>query len=84
MNLGTILPTPESLAINDRYARNMEDRKVRIAFAGGLHNYEARTVGGERRYYYSATKYAVVSNSLRVLWFETRNGQDFSVAAPIA
>lgn len=77
MKLGTILPTKESLAINDAYA--LEQAKLNDAFAAEhMAQHDQKLVAGEVRYYADATHYAVVRHQ-RARWFEVRADGDYAI-----
>jgi hypothetical protein len=82
---GTIIPTVESLATNDRHHASCEAQARAVALkTPALSGIAPQTMGGEQRYYVSESTYAVVSlRSFRVLWFETRSdGHDYSISKP--
>jgi len=77
-SLGTILPTPASLAAGDRAFEAQERRNAGIgarAFPGIV----PRREQGEYRYYTACNRFAVVGSSGRVLWFEIRPDGVYSV-----
>lgn len=75
-NLGTILPTKKSLAINDDYAKTMRQDKAKVGkFLKGT----KKVVGGEVRYYTSNSEYSIVSSTMKVLRFEVRADGDYAV-----
>ena len=76
---GTILPTADSLAANDRWHLTNEQAKREMAIRAGLTN--PQVVGLETRYYESAHKYAIVSRTLQVLRFHVTPEGDFSEKA---
>ena len=80
MNLGTVLPTKQSLKCSDDYAKRIDKENAAFA-AKTLAGTEQRTVGGETRYYKTATLYAVVSKIKKntVRWFEVRSDGDYPV-----
>jgi hypothetical protein len=76
---GTILPTADSLAVNDRWHMTNEQQRKAAAHAAGLTNLVR--VGLEDRYYYG-DKYAVISSrDFRVLWFQVRADGDYRCKA---
>ncbi len=78
--IGTVLPTCESLASSDRYARMIEaEKKVVAKHDPVLAKCERRAVGGETRYYASEHRYAIVGRDMRVRWFEVRLDGDYRV-----
>jgi hypothetical protein len=78
--LGTILPTVESLATNDRYAANIKKLQASVA---NTHPVLSKLVGlpvnGETRYYSSPFTYAVINKAGKVLWFQENRGTTFSI-----
>jgi len=78
MTLGTILPDLKQLAkaeaITDKLARQRE-LSGDCQFAGC----DKRVVGGEVRYYESATRYAIVARSGKVLRFEVTPDGDKTI-----
>jgi hypothetical protein len=78
--IGTVLPTYESLASSDRYARMIEaEKKVVAKHSPVLAQCERRVVGGETRYYASERRYAIVGRNMRIQWFEVRLDGDYRV-----
>ena len=77
--LGDVLPTKQSLKINDEFAAREKVRKSKLAASNSdLKKCERRMEGGEVRYYASANRYAVISSrSNATLWFEIRNGMSY-------
>lgn len=75
--LGTVLPTAESLARGDVHAAWLAGQQQQVGAA--LKGCAARNVGGETRYYKTATRYAVVSRGMQVRWFEVRADGDYPV-----
>lgn len=74
MNLGTILPTRESLARADAHANAMARRRDMIG-RQTLPNCDRRVVGGEVRYYDTTDQYAIVGRDGQVKWFQvTKDG----------
>ena len=78
--LGTILPTAASMALNDRMYRKEQRDNANFGDMT-LSDCSIREVGGERRYYLTATKYAVVRNR-NARWFEVRADGDYSISSP--
>lgn len=77
--LGSVLPTLKSLQAAAAHADRLDAERERTA-ARELPNCERRVVGCEVRYYDGPHKYAVVSQSMRVKWFETRpDGHDYPI-----
>jgi hypothetical protein len=77
--LGTLLPTPQSLDRNARWAHN-NTRALDAIGNAELKDCERRTVGGEVRYYRNATQFAVVGmNDHRVKWFEHRQDGVYAI-----
>lgn len=76
-HLGTILPTAENLARSDAHADLIARQQSVIG--NGISNCTMRKVNGELRYYRTATRYAVVSRNLNVLWFDVRADGDYPV-----
>jgi len=77
---GTILPTADSLAVNDRWHMTNEQARRKVAVLAGLTN--PQVVGLEVRYYASPNKYAIVSSrTFQVLWFHVTSEGDFSEKA---
>jgi hypothetical protein len=77
-SLGTILPTKKSLKNSDDYALNLALEKGIFA-AKHLSGCKAKSLGNEVRYYKTPSLYAVVSSSLKVLWFEVKSDGDYPV-----
>ena len=77
--LGTVLPTAASLALSDAWAASQFRLNSNVA-AAKLANFAQCKVGGESRYYASATRYATVTGQ-RVRWFEVRHDGDYAVSA---
>lgn len=73
--LGTILPTVASLLASDDWHDKNEQAKRKIAEAHKLG--PATRIDGELRYIHGK-KYAVVSRSLRVLWFLSTPEGDYA------
>lgn len=78
MNAGTILPTKESLACNDRYAARVRREQNEIA-SRHLTGCERRIVGGEVRYYDTTDQYAIVSRQGLILWFAVTPDGDYRI-----
>lgn len=78
MNLGTILPTKESLAISGRYAKQLAAKKGTVA-ERELKHCERRVVGGEVRYYDTTDQYAIVNRQGQVMWFAVREDGDYRI-----
>jgi hypothetical protein len=71
--LGTILPTAASEAASDRHYEQTERDKRTVAAAHPvLSRITPTQYGGENCYFTAPDRYAIVSRSLRVLWFERR------------
>jgi hypothetical protein len=66
--LGTILPTPESLARDDAHA-DREARKREQQGDRELAKCTKQVVGGEIRWYAAPDHYAIVSRRGAILWF---------------
>lgn len=77
--LGTVWPTKAQLAAADRHADKMKAAALASAEAE-LAGLDKRTVGGEVRYYKTATIYtpAVKRGGVR-RWFETRKDGDYAI-----
>ncbi len=76
---GTVLPTADSLATNDRWHMTNEQKRKAAAHVAGLKN--PVRVGLEDRYY-DGDKYAVISSrDFRVLWFQVRSDGDYRCKA---
>lgn len=77
--IGTILPTAESLSATARWAAKRDAQNEQTAkrlFAGMT----ARRVGGETRYYKTATVYAIISaRDGQPRWFEQRADGDYPI-----
>jgi hypothetical protein len=71
--IGTIFATDKQLRKMDAFADKQEKAR-RALGAKDLGHLDKRNEGGEVRYYDGANRYAIVSRSMRVLWFEKRNG----------
>lgn len=77
--LGTILPTAESEAINDRYAAEQARLNAKFAYQSAvLASCRRKIVGGETRYYLRANIYATVRNQT-IRWFEVRKDGDYAL-----
>jgi hypothetical protein len=76
--LGTILPTPESLARDDAFA-DREARKREQQGDRELANCTKRVVGGEIRWYAAPDRYAIVSRRGKILWFRVTSDGDMRV-----
>ncbi len=76
--LGTILPTRESLAATDRYAAKVEARRETVG-RKELAHCDRRVVNGEVRYYDTTDQYAIVSRQGKVLWFAVRADGDYRI-----
>lgn len=76
--LGTILPTAESIRSANEYAEREEKRKDAIA-REKLQGIECRIVGGEKRYYSSPDRYAVVGSAGNILWFRVAADGDYRI-----
>lgn len=80
--IGTVLPTAKSLAAADRHSDALRQKAIKRADST-LGDMTKRTVGGETRYYKTATVYAVVSpRSGALKWFESRADGDYSIKEP--
>lgn len=79
LGLGTVWPTKAQLDAADRHADKMKAAALTQA-ADELAGLDKRTVGGEVRYYKTATIYtpAVKRGGVR-RWFETRNDGDYAI-----
>jgi len=79
--LGTILPTSKSEAINEDYYRSRIAECDKVAKNSPmLHNCTVKTVGGEKRHYFTQSLYSVVGfQSGRILFFETRKDGDYPI-----
>lgn len=78
--VGTILPTKESLACSDSYAKRVSRERKRVAVSSPeLNRCTRRLVGDEVRYYNTADRYAIVSRTGKVLWFQVTDDGDFSL-----
>lgn len=81
--LGTILPSEKSLQINDDFERKLKASQAFYAFGHPiLRDCEATHEEGEVRYYTTQSCFAIVSRSLKVLWFEIRKDGTYSVPNP--
>jgi hypothetical protein len=69
--LGTIFATGRQLAAADKFADKQAAQRDKAA-ASKLSDCTRRVVGGEVRYYANETKFAVMSRSNVVRWFEVR------------
>jgi hypothetical protein len=76
--IGTVLPTRESLARADAHAAKMARGREAIG-QRTLPHCERRVVGGEVRYYDTIDQYAVVSRQGAVLWFQVREDGDYRI-----
>lgn len=72
--LGTVLPTPRHLKINDDYAIRLMADKERI---GEKINGVRKVVGDETRYYLTHDTYAVVTSRLKISKFKVLPTGDF-------
>ena len=71
--IGTIFATDKQLKEMDHHSDKQEKARRSLG-AKDLGHLCKRNEGGEVRYYDGANRYAVVSRSMRVLWFAKRNG----------
>ena len=71
MKLGTILPTSESLAIEDAWHRSRM-RENESTARRNLAGLDKRNEQGETRHYDGQNKYAVVTLNGDIKWFERR------------
>ncbi len=71
--IGTIFATDKQLKEMDRHSDKQGEAR-RALGAKDLGHLDKRNEGGEVRYYDGANRYAIVSRSMRVLWFTKRNG----------
>ena len=76
--IGTVLPTKETLAINDRYAKRVAAIKEKIADKA-LAGTTKRIVGGEVRYYDTTDQYAIVSRQGAIIWFAVPADGDYRI-----
>ena len=76
--IGTVLPTKESLAADNAYAKRVACEKMRIADTE-LRGCERQVVGGEVRYYDTTDQYAIVSRKGKVLWFAVTPSGDYRI-----
>jgi hypothetical protein len=79
MTLGTVLPTRSALNRGDAHAAEIDRQKNKIA--SSLRGCDVRRVGGETRYYKGRNRYAVISLSMKIRWFEVRKDGDYSIPA---
>lgn len=77
MNLGTILPTRESLYVGDKAADKFR-KSLELKGEKLLGSYDKRVVGGETRYY-DGNRYAIVNRHGDVCWFEVRPDGDYRI-----
>lgn len=80
VGLGTIFATEKQMAAADKFADKQAAQRDQRA-KSTLTNCTRRVVGGEVRYYANETKFAVMSRSNVVRWFEVRKDGVYSVAA---
>lgn len=73
---GTILPTAETIRLSNEYAKKVERLRDSVA-REKLPGVECRIVGGEMRYYASPDKYAVISRTGNVLWFDVKDDGEY-------
>lgn len=78
MQLGTILPTRQSLSAGDAHADRMEHRRLAIGDRELAH-LDRRVVGGEVRYYDTTDQYAIVSRQGQIIWFAVRPDGDYRI-----
>lgn len=76
--LGTILPTKESMECNELFAQREKAERLRIG-AENLSQFEYRVVAGEDRWYDGDDRFAIVGRTRKILWFERRNGDWYSI-----
>ena len=76
--IGSVLPTTESLAVNEAYAKRVFRDNERIA-GRELNGCSRRVVGGEVRYYDTTDQYAIVSRQGNVLWFAVTEDGDYRI-----
>jgi hypothetical protein len=74
--LGTILPTADSIAADNSYAKQVEQMKLQVANKE-LKGLDKRVVGNETRYYKTLNNYAIVSQSGKILWFVVKSDGDY-------
>ena len=71
--IGTIFANENQLKEMDCHS-NKQEKARRALGAEALGDLDKRNEGGEVRYYDGANRYAIVSRSMRVLWFTKRSG----------
>ena len=76
--MGTILPTKESMAIADRLYKKEMAKREQIGDKE-LSQYPKQVVFGETRYYKNDTTFAIVGRNNKIKWFEIRNGQEYAL-----
>lgn len=72
------LPTKESIALTERYAKRVESQKESIADKK-LKGTTRKVVGGEVRYYDTTDQYAIVTRQGAVIWFAVREDGDYRI-----
>ena len=77
--IGSVLPTPESIASGNLWYRRNEAMREKVA-RSELSHCERRIVGDEIRYYRNDGEFAVVSRyDHRVRWFQHRTDGDYAI-----
>lgn len=80
--LGTVLPTSQSLSVGDAHSERLDVERRNVG--GEIPDTTERVIGGEYRYYLTdGIRYAVVSRALRILWFKHTDNGDFPIPSPI-
>ena len=78
--IGTVFATRKQLAAMDKFAAKQDKARGEIG-AKDLAHLEKRTECGEVRYYEGATKYAIITRAMKVIWFELRGKDWLSIRA---
>jgi len=73
--IGTVLPSAESLRATEVYANKVAAKQEQVGKRIGG---KRLVVGGEVRWYKTATEFAVVSRGGQVKWFEIRDGYEYA------
>lgn len=74
---GTVLPTAAGLRAGDAHAARVDT--ARDLAGAAIPDATRRAVAGEVRYYRGPTRYALVTRSLVVIWFDVRLDGDYPV-----
>lgn len=83
-NIGTVLPTADSIKATAVWANKQKSERNKIASDSKiLGKCKPVRAFGEVRYYLNASCYAVVGHDLRVKWFAIREDGDYAISSPL-